>query len=169
MDRGWVSAQDLHPGEQVQRLDGSVGIVISLHVVAGTAVRYNLTVQDVHTFAVGADQWVVHNCPIPQPPDDLVGKAARHAFDKHASAIFGAATQETAGPRFLAMIREVAQTGAHVPWHAFDVATDLYVRYFPREGVWFGAQFAADDGRFVTAFTLTKNDLEGFFRLLKTR
>jgi RHS repeat-associated protein len=60
-DRGWVDAQDLVPGEHVQQLDGSVGVVVNLQVVSGTAVRYNLTIQDVHTYAVGADLWVVHN------------------------------------------------------------------------------------------------------------
>jgi hypothetical protein len=84
-DRGWVNAQDLVPGERVQQLDGSVGVVVSLRVVAGTAVRYNLTVTDVHTFAVGADQWVVHNTCNPGPYDQTGGHHihAQSAFDGH--------------------------------------------------------------------------------------
>ena len=58
---GWVNAQDLTPGEHVRHLDGTWGVVIGTHVVAGEAVRYNLTVANEHTFVVGSGQWVVHN------------------------------------------------------------------------------------------------------------
>jgi hypothetical protein len=61
---GWVDASDLKPGEHVRRMDGSLGVVIGVTVVAGEAVRYNLTVAHDHTFLVGADQWVVHNCGV---------------------------------------------------------------------------------------------------------
>ncbi len=58
-----MAAQTLRVGEQVVRGDGSLGVVTAVGVVPGTAVRYNLTVQDLHTYLVGDDQWVVHNCP----------------------------------------------------------------------------------------------------------
>jgi hypothetical protein len=58
---GWVDASDLKPGEHMRRADGSLGVVVGVQVVAGEAVRYNLTVAHDHTFLVGADQWVVHN------------------------------------------------------------------------------------------------------------
>jgi RHS repeat-associated protein len=61
-DRGFVDAVKLVSGEHVQMLDGSVGTVVKTVVVPGVDVRYNLTVQDLHSFAVGQDQWVVHNC-----------------------------------------------------------------------------------------------------------
>ena len=60
-DRGFVDAVNLIPGEHVTKLDGSLGVVISVTIVPGQAVRYNLTVQDEHTYAVGQGQWVVHN------------------------------------------------------------------------------------------------------------
>jgi Pretoxin HINT domain len=60
-DRGFVDAMKLVPGEHVQMLDGSVGTVVKTAVVPGVDVRYNLTVQDLHAFEVGQDQWVVHN------------------------------------------------------------------------------------------------------------
>ena len=62
VELGWVNAQDLKPGEHVRRLDGTVGVVVGTQVVAGVAVRYNLTVANEHTYAVGTGQWVVHNC-----------------------------------------------------------------------------------------------------------
>ena len=61
-DRGFVSAEDLRIGEQIRQLDGGYGVVVALQHIFGVAVRYNLTVQDDHTYAVVADQWVVHNC-----------------------------------------------------------------------------------------------------------
>ncbi len=60
-DRGFVGAEDLRIGEQIRQLDGGYGVVVALQHIFGVAVRYNLTVQDDHTYAVGADQWVVHN------------------------------------------------------------------------------------------------------------
>ena len=60
-DRGFVSAEDLRVGEQIRQLDGGYGVVVALRHIFGVAVRYNLTVQDDHTYAVGADQWVAHN------------------------------------------------------------------------------------------------------------
>ena len=61
-DNGWVKAGDLHVGEQVQRLDGSTATITALKVVAGEQDMYDLTVSQVHTFAVGDGQAVVHNC-----------------------------------------------------------------------------------------------------------
>jgi len=60
-DRGFVDAVKLVSGEHVTKLDGSLGVVVAVQVVPGQATRYNLTVKDIHTYAVGIDQWVVHN------------------------------------------------------------------------------------------------------------
>ncbi len=56
-----MNAEDLRIGEQVQRLDGSYGVVVALRHLFGVAVRYNLTVAEDHTYAVGAAAVVVHN------------------------------------------------------------------------------------------------------------
>ncbi len=61
-DRGWVAAGDLHAGEQVVRLDGSTATVAAVRVMPGSAMRYDLTVSQVHTFVVGDGHYVVHNC-----------------------------------------------------------------------------------------------------------
>ena len=66
-EKGFVPAGQLKPGMHVLRADGSFGVVTGWKRVAGTAVMYNLTVQQDHTFVVGADEWVVHNtCLDPQ-------------------------------------------------------------------------------------------------------
>jgi len=61
-DKGWVKASDLRVGEQVQRLDGTTATITALKVVVGEQDMYDLTVSQVHTFAVGGNQYVVHNC-----------------------------------------------------------------------------------------------------------
>lgn len=61
-DRGFVKAGDLHVGERVVRLDGSTAVVAAERTVPGAADYYNLEVSRLHTFAVGASRYVVHNC-----------------------------------------------------------------------------------------------------------
>ena len=87
VELGWVNAQDLKPGEHVRRLDGTVGVVVGTQVVAGVAVRYNLTVANEHTYAVGTGLWVVHNtgCQVVYGDSDLskvVQDARKAAHDK---------------------------------------------------------------------------------------
>jgi hypothetical protein len=59
---GWVTAGELHLGDHALQLDGSIGTIVALQVVPGEQDMYDLTVSNVHTFAVGNGQWVVHNC-----------------------------------------------------------------------------------------------------------
>ena len=61
-DRGWIVAGHLQLGEPVQRVDGSVAVVVALTVVHGTAPMWDLTVSNIHDFAVGNGAYVVHNC-----------------------------------------------------------------------------------------------------------
>jgi hypothetical protein len=62
--KGWITAGQLHLGNEVQLLDGATATVIGLKIVPGTAAMYDLTVSNVHTFAVGDGQFVVHNCTL---------------------------------------------------------------------------------------------------------
>jgi len=59
----------------VLRADGRYGVITGYRIVPGSAVMYNLEVQQDHTFVVGADEWVVHNCN----PDLLQNPEARRA------------------------------------------------------------------------------------------
>ena len=60
-DHGWVEAQALYPGTKVQRLDGTFGTVEGYSIEVRAVIMWDLTVSDVHTFAVGEGEWVVHN------------------------------------------------------------------------------------------------------------
>jgi len=57
-----VPAKDLVVGMHVVRLDGTAGVVQSMLLVTQPERMYNLGVADAHTFFVGDDQWLVHNC-----------------------------------------------------------------------------------------------------------
>lgn len=76
--KGWITAGQLHLGDQVQQLDGSTATVLGLKIIPGAASMYDLTVSNVHTFAVGAGQFVVHNtnggCGVTPNEVDSYGK-----------------------------------------------------------------------------------------------
>jgi hypothetical protein len=44
------------------QVDGTTATVEAIRAVAGAAAMWDLTVSNVHTFAVGAGEYVVHNC-----------------------------------------------------------------------------------------------------------
>jgi hypothetical protein len=60
-DQGWVLAGRLRPGEPVRRADRTTAQVVALRVVPGAAPMWDLTLDRVHTFAVGTGEFVVHN------------------------------------------------------------------------------------------------------------
>jgi hypothetical protein len=48
-------------GEPVRRDDGTTATVVAIRAVPGAAPMWDLTVSDLHDFAVGAGEYVVHN------------------------------------------------------------------------------------------------------------
>jgi hypothetical protein len=48
-------------GNEIASLDGSNGTVEAIVVEARTEIMYDLTVEEVHTFAVGQGEWMAHN------------------------------------------------------------------------------------------------------------
>ncbi len=61
-DHGWLPAGFLHLGEPIVTANGACATVEAVRVVPGAARMWDLTVANVHTFAVGDAQAVVHNC-----------------------------------------------------------------------------------------------------------
>jgi hypothetical protein len=62
-DQMFEDAQDLAPGEKVLAADGRVIEVVGLDAgSAGKRTAYNLTVEELHTYYVGASDVLVHNC-----------------------------------------------------------------------------------------------------------
>jgi len=65
-DRLWIQADDLIPGHALQAADGALARVVGTHITPGSALRYNLTVSQMHTYFVlaGTAEILVHNsCP----------------------------------------------------------------------------------------------------------
>ena len=58
----WADALDLQAGDRVWKADGASGVVQSVEVALVQQRMYNLTVAEAHTFFVGEEQWLVHNC-----------------------------------------------------------------------------------------------------------
>jgi RHS repeat-associated protein len=78
---GWVKAGDLKAGEHILKADGTYGLVISTAIQPHPQFMYNLTIQNAHTFFVGQDQWLVHNCneTVAQRVAQFKAQMGRHA------------------------------------------------------------------------------------------
>jgi hypothetical protein len=63
--REWLDAANLPVGDHLATTSGAEATVVSAQTVPGQAVRYNLTVDVLHTYYVlaGATAVLVHNCP----------------------------------------------------------------------------------------------------------
>lgn len=70
-ERGWVTADDLQPGDHVVSLTGSAGIVGAISWNRGPDTMWNLTVATAHTYSVGVGRWLVHNACGPDLPAEL--------------------------------------------------------------------------------------------------
>jgi hypothetical protein len=57
----WKAVQDLQPGDQVLRADGTWADVLSVHQLQGGAKLYNFEVADNHDYFVGQIGALVHN------------------------------------------------------------------------------------------------------------
>lgn len=64
----WVLAGELRPGDWVAGADGRMGQVRAVRVLDTPTEMFDLTVEDAHSFFVGAEQWLVHNCSIYNKP-----------------------------------------------------------------------------------------------------
>lgn len=61
-EQGFLPVAQLKIGMHVLRADERYGVITGYRVVPGSAVMYNLEVEQDHTFTVGSGEWVVHNC-----------------------------------------------------------------------------------------------------------
>ncbi len=74
-EKGFLPVGQIKLGMHVLRADGTYGVVTGWKVVPGAEMMYDLEVAQDHTFTVGIQQWVVHNC-------DISGLANREAQDQ---------------------------------------------------------------------------------------
>ena len=61
-EKGFLPVSQITLGMHVLRADGTYGAVTGWKVVSGAKTMYNLEVAQDHTYTVGTDQWIVHNC-----------------------------------------------------------------------------------------------------------
>ena len=67
----WTDAEDLQIGDKVTRANGLLGTVVSVQFVHTTQRMYNFTVATAHTYFVGDNNLLVHNCGYVLKPDTL--------------------------------------------------------------------------------------------------
>jgi RHS repeat-associated protein len=66
-EKGFLQVGQIKLGMHVLRADGTYGVVTGWKVVPGAEMMYDLEVAQDHTFTVGIQQWVVHNCSLSLP------------------------------------------------------------------------------------------------------
>lgn len=62
LNSNWVGAGHLKVGDKIKQADGTTGVVANVVTVRQTQEMFNLTVETAHTFYVGTNGWLVHNC-----------------------------------------------------------------------------------------------------------
>ncbi|GEM49980.1 polymorphic toxin-type HINT domain-containing protein [Deinococcus cellulosilyticus] len=58
----WVGAGHLKVGDKLKQADGTLGEVRYVNTIQEARTMYNLEVEEAHTFFVGTQGWLVHNC-----------------------------------------------------------------------------------------------------------
>ncbi|MEM8532056.1 MAG: polymorphic toxin-type HINT domain-containing protein [Chloroflexota bacterium] len=147
LERGWVDAGDLWVGAHIRKADGSYGMIQFLTVEREPQVMYNLTVDEAHTFFVGAQRWLVHNsgCDIPELIGDRPGKLLPQAVT-HAKAFTGMAAEKADFVEALyGQIRQKSVTRwefnrYNLPngWYAFDGLGGFVTAISPDAKLWRG-------------------------------
>jgi hypothetical protein len=68
-EKGFLPVGQIKIGMHVVQADGSIGLITGWVLIPGVKTMYNLEVAQDHTFTVGDEQWVVHNCGGNGAPD----------------------------------------------------------------------------------------------------
>jgi RHS repeat-associated protein len=66
-EQGWVVAGKIQVGSHIRNANGHWGIVQQVRIVSQSQPMYDLTVDKIHTFFVGQQHWLVHNCDYTDP------------------------------------------------------------------------------------------------------
>ncbi len=147
-----MNAEDLRIGEQVQRLDGSYGVVVALRHLFGVAVRYNLTVADDHTYAVGATAVVVHNTcggSAQSRAEELGNKVTPKDFMRQWATVGVADVQEADGTitRIVSINEKASSTLRGVLKQEIEDGTERFVDYGGKHAEDNILEYANQEGR----------------------
>jgi hypothetical protein len=119
-DEGWQEAEDLSIGELVFSLDGDYGVIEAILIEERTQTMYDLTVDEVHTFAVGVGDWLVHNVEI---CDIIYG-----SLDEHKRPTGVTATLEGIPSRGLLSYGTKIPKGNQSGWNPRELNTTIHDR-----------------------------------------
>lgn len=145
----------------VRQADGSYGVVAKLVVVPGAMWMYNLTVANDHTYTVGIEHWIVHNCGLNNANLGTVkgfGASLYTHKDMHGWQV-GARTDQEYNEQAINFMSGVPKTGQYQIWNA---TTGQYYRWDSQTGM-FGI-YNPSQGRMVSYYNIgTGNDAEEYF------
>ena len=60
----WVNAGELEAGDEIRTAEWGTGVVASVYEVTQPEEMYNFTAGVAHTYFVGEQEWLVHNCNV---------------------------------------------------------------------------------------------------------
>jgi len=169
-DRQWQRADELGGGETVSTADGRRVRVHGIRpATTHSALAYNITVDDIHTYYVvaGGTSVLVHNagpaCTIPKP--NITQHGLEHSFDRHAEQWFGRPVTKTDKlGEWQALIERASRSKQAFEWSSGTTLT--HARLARIEGKWFVAQFDRSSGNLVTAFVPSNDQLSSMLRKL---
>ncbi|WP_229685000.1 polymorphic toxin-type HINT domain-containing protein, partial [Deinococcus roseus] len=90
----WVGAGHLKVGDKLKQADGTLGEVRYVNTIQEARTMYNLEVQEAHTFFVGTQGWLVHNCPEGDEVTKVINWRSTPQFG-HTFSTHGAGTKNT--------------------------------------------------------------------------
>ncbi|MET7877750.1 polymorphic toxin-type HINT domain-containing protein [Micromonospora profundi] len=154
--RAWVDAGNLQVGERLGTSNGDVVKVAALRSYASTAVRYNLTVQSIHTYFVLAGQTpvLVHNCG-----DEIGLDSAGEAYVKSKHMKSGERYDNTKGDFDKDVdLYDLAENANNFPGHLQDNGNCAHVCTADRI---IGREAAKDGGMPTNVYTVIVGDYGG--------
>lgn len=161
-DQQFEPAAELDPGDEVQSAQGDRITIGGLKAeTSHRATAYNLSVEGIHTYHVGADEVLVHNtCVIP----NITARGLQHSFGRHSAQWFGRPVGAGKADEWADLIDRASRSGKVFSWSSGSTATQAHLARI--DGKWFVAQFDRETGDLVTAFVPTNKQLTAMLRLL---
>ncbi|WP_260177123.1 HINT domain-containing protein [Deinococcus metallilatus] len=92
MGKHWVGAGHLKIGDKIKQADGTTGVVANVVTLQQTREMFNLTVSEAHTYYVGTQGWLVHNCNAAAAENFLLNNVPGLAKQNKVTAVYDKAT-----------------------------------------------------------------------------
>ncbi|GGJ59141.1 polymorphic toxin-type HINT domain-containing protein [Deinococcus roseus] len=109
----WVGAGHLKVGDKLKQADGTLGEVRYVNTIQEARTMYNLEVEEAHTFFVGTQGWLVHNCGPEDAADFILEQAAKDGVDLNDIASVTAVFDTKTGKWYYGIPKELWSSKQH--------------------------------------------------------